>query len=194
MMGKKIMKRFALAVAATLALMSAPASANEIFTLTGATLQDQYGIASGSMTGSITLNDSLTSIVAVNLQTQGEPSGGGFTFAPVTYTYASGDTNISDTLGPNGYLQIFNTAANDILLDFQTFSPAGITLYEGLGGFSYEHQNAAGNRLLMTGSLVPAAAAVPEPASWTILLGALAMLGLGMLWRSKSSEPRALVS
>jgi hypothetical protein len=24
-------------------------------------------------------------------------------------------------------------------------------------------------------------------------LGALAMLGLGMLWRSKSSEPRALV-
>ncbi|HWD50356.1 MAG TPA: PEP-CTERM sorting domain-containing protein [Rhizomicrobium sp.] len=177
------------AAAAALALFSAPASANEIFTLTGATLQDQYGIASGSMTGSITL-DSSFNVVSFNFQTPAEPSGGGFSFSADNYTYPSGTATETGSVTPGGTLTISN-AIGRIIFDFFTVSTSGLTYYTP--SYSLEYQSSAGNRLITAGSFVPAAATVPEPATWTILLGALAMLGLGMLWRSKSSEPRALV-
>jgi hypothetical protein len=147
-------------------LCGGPASANVVFQLSDATLQ--YG---GDLTGTITFNDALTAVTAVDVMAPGPIVAGAFTFEPMTYTDSA-----SVIVLPNGadILEADNGNGDSFLLTFANITASGSTSFEQ---DSYEHQTDAGNRSVTGGSLIPDAA-TPLPATLPLFAGGLGMLGM----------------
>ena len=171
------MKRLLL-IAAAAAMISAPASANLIFNLSGATLQ--YG---GQLTGSITLSDDLTQVVDLNISAPAADAGA-FHFSAYTYTFANA---IISTHLPNQYIRIDEPGGYELQFAFPVFTASGATFYTN--GSSSDHTAAAGNRIITGGSFVAATnAAVPEPATWALTLAGLGLIGFGMSRRLRPAR------
>src|SRR5262245_26431143 len=157
--------RFGLASAllATMLAVSAPASADVIYTLSGVTLA-----GGGTLTGSFAVNNALNSVTSANIVASAQGAFGGF-----SYVYPS--AVLSQSL-PTQYFQL-DASGRQLRIYFNnpglTATGASINL-----GHSYDYDPHAGNRLITGGSLV--VGAIPEPASLTILgiglvLGAAAL-------------------
>jgi hypothetical protein len=151
------------AAAGAAALLSAPASAAVIFNLVGVTLQ-----GGGTLTGSFTTNDALTAVTAVDI-TASAGSFGGFPFTAYTYNSLPSFTLLPlvfDVNGPN--------AGDELRIAFAgQLTASGATLAN-----SYDYRTNAGPRAVTAGSVVAAAAAaVPEPATWAMMIVGFGMAG-----------------
>lgn len=144
-------------VFATGLAVAMPASANVIYNLSGMTLT-----GGGTLTGTLTLNNALTSLVSANIVAS---SAGSY----VGYTYTYPGATLTQSL-PTQYFQLSAASATRILrFAFSSLTASSATL---LNASSYEYESVAGSRTISGGTLV--LATVPEPAS-------MAVLGAGLL-------------
>lgn len=174
------MKRL-LVIAALAALVSAPASANIIFNLSGVQLD-----GGGEVTGYFTTSDDLTTLVDLSLSVPGATIGA-YTFLPVTYSFT--DT-INYQLPLNSHITVTKAGpgGEKIQLWFGALTATGATV----GTNSWDHSAAAGNRNILPGGLLSAAPAVdptpaPEPASWTLALAGLGLIGAAFARRRSAA-------
>jgi hypothetical protein len=153
--------RFLLAVATLAILTVGSASASVIFNVNAGLL---YG---GTLTGTFTTNNSLSSVTSFNITASAGPGSPGFTFTG--FDYDSGDASV--TAETATLVQFDSAGGNELRLVFASpLSSGGTTT---LTTASYESELVAGNRTVTSGSVSPAAAATPEPAS-------LMLMGLGL--------------
>ncbi|WP_240047501.1 PEPxxWA-CTERM sorting domain-containing protein [Sphingomonas panacisoli] len=156
--------------AAVLAFVSVPASAGDFifnFTATGIS-------GSGTFTTQNTPNSS-----------------GGYLITNTTGTVTVGANTFSIT-GPTNYAAASNLlyAFQTPLLDFDGTSfalsnPAAtdVNLYY-LGGYRYIRTGMSGNQALTSFTVTPATAAVPEPATWAMMIMGFGLVGGAMRRRS----------
>lgn len=161
------MKILTAALAATAFLIPASAQATVIFNVNG-TFQ-----GGGTLTGTFSTNDTFTALEAVNLTTTA--------FGTNNYTnVASGSLSIL----PN-FMQ-FNLSTPLRQLNI-FFSPALSASGATIGAGSYEAQGNINNWRALSGTVTAATAAVPEPATWAMMLVGFAAIGLGMRRKQRPS-------
>ena len=158
------MKRLLAAVGMVLLLAAGQASANIIFTFSGATLSD-----GGSLSGTFTTNDAANSLIDYDILTAGGVLTG-FHYTPATA--GSGSTSLP-------FILVLEPASADPILQV-TFlgglTPLGATIL--IGQFDSFEQVGASKRPILAGSVAPAPT-VPEPG--TLLLLGAGMIGIGLV-------------
>jgi hypothetical protein len=158
------MKRLLLVVGMFLVLAASQASADILYTFSGVTFDD-----GGTLTGTFTTNDAITSLLDFDITTSAG-TGIGFHYTP-------GTANSSSTSLPS--ILVLDTPTLDNILQV-TFS-GGLTALGAsimIGTFdSFEQTTAPARRDITAGSVVATTSAVPEP-STIILLG---IGGMGLL-------------
>jgi hypothetical protein len=149
-----------------LSLAAGQASANITYTFSGATFSD-----GGTLNGTFTTNDAISSLLNFNITTS--PGAGG-----IGFNYATATANSSSTSLPS--ILVLNTppALDNILqVTFTGLTAAGAPIT--IGTFdSFEQHNVAPNfprRDIVAGAVF--AGAVPEPETYAMLLAGLALLG-----------------
>ena len=154
------MKRLAALAAAVVAIAAAaPAWAAKVFVLDNVTLE-----GGGTLTGSFTTNDALTSLESVDITSSMNPAGP-FTFQSFHYNDAALANWV--VLPSQGIQNSVNGAAQQLRLDFFPLTETGAVLL----GSSNEYQFTAGRRVVTGGQVVAAAvSAVPEPATWAMMI------------------------
>lgn len=147
-----------------------PAAATPItWTLANGTVQ-----GGGALSGSFTLN--------LNAQGKASASGWSITAGSQTYTSANSTANVSS----NGEtLTLLNHTAGNLSLTFSSpLDVAGNLSFNGSLGAGLGAQAAVSGNASAPGA--PGAAAVPEPATWTLLAsGLLALAALAWLRRKR---------
>jgi len=151
-----------------LSLLVSEASANILYTFSGATFSD-----GGTLTGTFTTNDADTALLGFDVTTTQGTSLPGF-------HYTSGSANSSSTSLP--FILVLNTppADNDILqVTFSNLTAAGspITI-DPFGSFE---QHLGVHRDIVAGSVI----AVPEPSMYGMLAAGLALSGFIMMRRGR---------
>jgi hypothetical protein len=149
------------ALTAAFFLISGTASASVVFDV-NANLQ--YG---GTLTGSFTTNNAFNGVTAYDIVASAGPGSPGFTFTG--FTYGTGDSSV--TAETSTLIQFDSTPGGEELrLTFSApLSASGATLTTA----GYESEITAGNRSITSGSVSPAVAGVPEPASFGLLTATL---------------------
>ena len=161
------------AIAAALLVVSTSglASANYTFNLTGVALFQGTSPA-GTLTGSFTTDNSLTTLVSADIiASPAGPTGGGFTFPGFEYTLLN-SSSVGTALP--GFFQLIDGSDEVRLIFNGGLTTTGATLSTS----SFETEPGAGNRTVATGSVV-VATAVPEPASIALTGSALAIVVVG---------------
>lgn len=170
------MKRLLL-IAAAAALFAAPASANVVYTFSNTTFND-----GGTLTGTITVSDDLTQVVDLSItSTPGSVEIGGHFFELVTYAYDP--LLVYDDQLPYNTVRVSDAGGDQLQVTFPVLTATGATLYANNGS---EHQPKSGNRIIVGGSLVLATTPTPEPATWTLALAGLGLIGFGMKRSTRS--------
>lgn len=158
------MKIFHAALAAAAFIVPASAQATVVFNVNGT-------FSNGAtLTGTFSTDDARSSITAVNLVST--------LLGGATYTDAS---KAASSVLPN-FLQIKVNSPDRLLL--LSFSPALSATGATIASNSYEWQGNDHNFYLLSGSVTAAAAstaaAVPEPATWAMMLIGFGAIGLAM--------------
>ena len=172
--------RTALAVPAlAFALAAVPAEASVTFNVTG-TFSD-----GGTLTGTFVTDDALTTLQSTSLTVAGGSLGlDGVIFNDPSYI-AAGTQNL-----PNDFtLWAFSSVNKSLGLVFST--PLTLSGAD-LSTSSSNYQQYVGTRTIVSGSVTNAdLAAVPEPASWALILMGFAAMGLA-LRRRRALQLRVL--
>ena len=149
-------------------MMTAPATAAITFDLTGVTLQ-----GGGSLNGWFSLSDDLSTLVdysitsTTNSSIYGHFTGRTYTKAGAWFTqWQSAQGLLAVHLSPTAQLNLFFVSGS--------FSSSGGTFDQSAS----ETQNVVngGTRTVLSGGVV-AQGAVPEPASWALMIGGFALAG-----------------
>jgi len=174
------MRIFMAAAAATI-LATCPAQANITFNLSNVTFTSTAGGSDvvGTLTGSFTTNDARSALIDYNLSSS---AGGGlpaFVYTPTT-------APVSTQTLPSQFFQLNGGGTG--LPELRVFFASGLTATGGtiLSTNSYESRGPLGFRYL-NGSVVAASvAAVPEPATWGLMILGFGLVGTGMRGRRRS--------
>ncbi len=161
------MKRFAALAAAVVAIAAAaPAWAAKTFVLDGVTLE-----GGGTLTGSFTTNDALTSLEAIDIIASMNDFRG-FTFQEFHYN----DVGFVYSDHMPTYFSVKTTGfAQELQLYFSPLTDSGATLW---ANYSFEHQVVAGTRQVTAGRVIAAPiSAVPEPATWAMMIVGFGLAG-----------------
>jgi hypothetical protein len=164
---KKVFFKAALAAAAVFA--PASASATIIFNVNG-TFQ-----GGGTLTGTFSTNDARTVLEAVNLTSTA--------FGTTTFTSVA---SASVSILPQFMQFNLSSPLRQLNIIFSpTLSATGGTIAAG----SYEAQGNLGNFRNLSGTVTAAsaAAAVPEPATWAMMLLGFGAIGVGMRSRKRQA-------
>lgn len=163
-----------LLAASAAALLANPAQA-AVFMVTG-TFATPAGAPVGTLTGTFTTNDALTSVTAVDLNASAFGSFAGF-------HYTSGNSNVTAQFLPQ-YFQLDSTSptGNELRLYFSApLTSSGATISPT---FSYEAEPSGGNRF-PSGTVTRQLSAVPEAATWAMMLAGFGAVGLAMRRRQR---------
>ena len=142
-------------------LAAGQASANIAYTFAGVTFSD-----GGTLNGTFTTNDAITSLLDYNITTS--PA------ADIGFNYTTATAGSSSTSLP--FILVLSTASLDNILQV-TFS--GLTAAGGgitLGTFDSFEQTLSARRDIVSGEVI-VAAAVPEPETYAMLLAGLGLMG-----------------
>ncbi|KQW68081.1 hypothetical protein ASE17_06370 [Phenylobacterium sp. Root77] len=171
------MKRLVAIAAAVAALAAAaPAWAAKTFVLDNVTLQ-----GGGSLTGSFTTDDALSSLLSVNITASSGTFGPGV-FSTFTYNNASLADWVS--LPTQGFRISTAGYAQQLRLDFFPLTATGANILTT----AYEYQNTGGARAVTGGRvMLDVPSAVPEPATWAMMI-----MGFGLAGAALRSRKAAL--
>jgi PEP-CTERM motif len=167
-----------LACSAAMLMAAAPATAAVTFELKDVTLQ-----GGGMLTGDFVTSDDLTTLLGLDItSTAGDFGGRHF-----NETIYSLDDVTSGRMPANSSIRL-DLGDLELQLAFGDLTAAGASLSDPN---SSEHSRLAGTRLVTGGSIVaeaPATAAVPEPATWVMMIGGFGLVG--SILRRRSSVRR----
>lgn len=133
----------------------------------------------GTLTGTFTTNDAITQVIAINLISSANGN-----FQATTYSNVG---TIDNQQLPNTFrLTVTSGATKQLQL---VFTPALSTSGSTIGGNSFEAQQiiGAGNRSITGTASVQTAPAVPEPATWAMMIGGFTLVGAAMRRRRQTS-------
>ena len=170
------MRKIHLAAASlgALLLASSPASATITFNL------DNVKLIDGSfLTGSLTTSEDFVDLIDFSFTTTAMSSEWG-NFTGATY-------RMDDAIGSVFWIPGLTIQANfgDPVARIDLFFAAPLTAEGGkVAGSSNEWVSAVGHRYVVSGSVSPQVAAVPEPATWAMLIGGLGLVGATMRRRA----------
>ena len=170
------MKRL-IAIAAAIAAMTAaaPAWAAKVFVLDNVTLQ-----GGGTLTGSFTTDDALTSLLGVDITASSGTFGPGV-FSTFTYNNAALANWVS--LPSQGFQISTSGAAQQLRLDFFPLTASGANILHT----SHEYQNTGGGRAVTGGRVVlDVPSAVPEPATWAMMITGFGLAGVAIRRRRET--------
>jgi hypothetical protein len=186
------MKKFGLSIlpvlllGAVFAIGDARADVITQFALNGITFQD-----GGTASGSLTLDTTSDTVLAVNITTTSGSILSGTAYSSSGFEYFNGVDSF-----------IFRTNSAPVLpryeIYFSTSGPLSLTSPNSLHifGGTYEQLCDIGGgclpRLFLTGSLDPVVAAVPEPSTWAMLL--LGFAGIGFMAYRRKSKPALMAA
>ncbi|XSC47177.1 PEP-CTERM sorting domain-containing protein [Bradyrhizobium sp. RDT10] len=160
-------KTLAIACAALLALSALPAQASIIdWTLANVFFSDG-GSASGTFSTDSTTGDVVSFDITTTLGTK---------LAGTVYETAGAEL-YNNFWGPQSFLIKNRTTFYDLELAFVDPLTAPGVISLALQRASYECRNCSPARIVISGEAVAAVAAVPEPATWAMLL--MGLLGIG---------------
>lgn len=155
----------ALALAASFA--TAVSAGPLAFTLSGVTFDDGT-----SLTGGFTIDDTTGDVLSFNISSQNG-------LLPAQ-TYSTGDVTFRDFFASNQYLFVNPQLTQYLALNFVNPLAAGT---DALSTTSYECSNCGAVRWVVSGAAV--SGAVPEPASWAMMVGGFGVVGGAMRSRRK---------
>lgn len=167
------------ASAALLGIDATPAEASVIVW----TLQDVAFSDGGTASGTFSTDSTTGNVVDFNIVTTA-----GAKLAGTTYDSSAPTTEVYDRLwGPNTFLLFNRTAYYNLELAFASAltSPGDVLL--ALNRASYECRNCSPSRIVVSGEVVSAITAVPEPSTWAMLLVGFA--GIGFLAYRRRNAP-----
>lgn len=175
-MGDKMLKHM---VAAGLAALLATSAQAAVTFNVNATLATQAGLPAGTLTGTFTTNDALSMVTAFDLTASAAGAFAG-------YRYMSGTATVTAQVLPSQYFQLDSVVpGSELRLYFTTpLTTAGTTIATN---FSYEAEPNSGANRLPTGTVTRQTAAVPEPASWAMMVVGFGAAGF-LLRRRRRAE------
>ncbi len=163
------------AIAAAIAAIAtaAPAWAAKTFVLDGVTLQ-----GGGTLTGSFTTDDTLSSLLGVDITASANGA-----FSAMTYNNVSFADWVS--LPTQGFQVSMGGAAQQLRLNFFPLTATGANI---LVNSSYEYQNTAGPRSVISGRvMLDVPSAVPEPATWAMMIMGFGLAGSALRNRGRKA-------
>jgi hypothetical protein len=138
-----------------------------------------FGAPGGTLTGTFTTNDAITQVTAVDLFSSSNGAFQGFEYDDVA--------TIDSQREPNSFRITLNPVPGHTDQLQLVFTPALTIAGSAIGTNSFEHQDfqGSGNRILS--GTVKVSAAVPEPASWALMIAGFGLAGAALRTRRRQT-------